>query len=414
MIFKWLKKLFGLYDSSPTEIPVNGELKPFAPKSLYDELDKRKERVKQNRDKLRQSPTDWYSLNIPSPKDELQTRVFSPHKLENIPSLQALRDERLRKEVHELKVREEKVKSLLNKLETVIAQRKFQEAKEIMDEITHEIVRTKDSAIRKRYTDIQKSLSELERELEHERLVKLAEEQKREENEEQQRKEREEKERVENEKRIAEEQIRRKQEVNRLVDEARKKEQLELVEKKRLEILSTKRKGNWSDFKRILDDNGIRYLYHFTDRRNIPSIKRHGGLFSWHYCKKNNITIPCQGGDYDSQELDKKYGLEDYVRLSFCNDHPMTYRLKLSGSDIVILKIKIDVALLRDTLFSDINAADKLHTHGGELEDLKRVNFNATQRNYVRKDDVDFKSHQAEVMVKTFVSKEYIVNLDNF
>lgn len=414
MIFKWLKKLFGLYDSSPTETPVNGEPKPSAPKSLYDELDKREKRVKQNWDKLKQSPTDWFSLNIPPRKIELQTHVFSPRKFENIPSLQVLKDERLKKEAHELKVREEKTKSLLNKLETLIAQRKFQEAKQIMDEITHEIVRIKDSIIRKRYTDIQKSLSELERELEHERLVKLAEEQKRKEEEERRKREREEKERVENEKRIAEEQIRKQQEAHRLAEEARKKEQAELAEKERLEVLSTERKENWSDFKQILDNNGIRYLYHFTDRRNIPSIKRHGGLFSWHYCKKNNITIPCQGGDYDSQELDKKYGLEDYVRLSFCNDHPMAYRLQQSGSDIVILKIEVDVALLKGTLFSDINAADKLHTHGGELDDLKRVNFNATKRNYVRKDDDDFKPHQAEVMVKTFVPKKYIVNLDNF
>ena len=414
MIFKWLKKLFGLYDSSPTETPVNGEPKPSAPKSLYDELDKREKRVKQNWDKLKQSPTDWFSLNIPPRKIELQTHVFSPRKFENIPSLQVLKDERLKKEAHELKVREEKTKSLLNKLETLIAQRKFQEAKQIMDEITHEIVRIKDSVLRKRYTDIQKSLSELERELEHERLVKLAEEQKRKEEEERRKREREEKERVENEKRIAEEQIRKQQEANRLAEEARKKEQAELAEKERLEFLSTERKENWSDFKQILDNNGIRYLYHFTDRRNIPSIKRHGGLFSWHYCKKNNITIPCQGGDYDSQELDKKYGLEDYVRLSFCNDHPMAYRLQQSGSDIVILKIEVDVALLKGTLFSDINAADKLHTHGGELDDLKRVNFNATKRNYVRKDDDDFKPHQAEVMVKTFVPKKYIVNLDNF
>ena len=414
MIFKWLKKLFGLDDSSPTEILVNGEPKPSAPESLCDELDKREERVKKNRDKLKQSPTDWYSLNIPSPKDELQTRVFSPRKFENIPSLQTLKDERLRKEAHELKVREERTKSLLYKLETLIAQRKFQEAKQIMDEITHEIVRIKDSIIRKLYTDIQKSLSELERELEHERLVKLAKEQKRKEEEERRKREREEKERVENEKRIAEERIRKQQEANRLAEEAKKKEQAELAEKERLEFLSTERKENWSDFKQILDNNGIRYLYHFTDKRNIPSIKRHGGLFSWHYCKKNNITIPCQGGDYDSQELDKKYGLEDYVRLSFCDDHPMAYRLQQSGSDIVILQIEVDVALLKGTLFSDINAADKLHTHGGELDDLKRVNFNATKRKYVRKDDDDFKPHQAEVMVKTFVPKKYIVNLDSF
>jgi len=411
MIFKWLKKLFGLYDSSPTEIPVNGEPKPSAPKSLCDELDKRKERVKQNRDKLKQSPTDWYSLNIPSQKDELQTRVFSPRKFENIPSLQALKDDRLRKEAHELKVQEEKVKLLLDKLETFIAQQKLQDAKQIINEITHEIVRTKNSVIREQYETLQKSLSELESELEREKLIRLAEEQKRKEEEERERNEREERKRIEKEKKIAEERRRRQQEADRLVEEARKKEQAELTERKRLEVLSTERKENWFAFKQVLDNNGIQYLYHFTDRRNIPSIKLHGGLFSWHYCKKNNITIPCQGGDYDSQELDKKYGLEDYVRLSFCNDHPMAYRLQQSGSDIVILKIEVDVALLKGTLFSDINAADKLHTHGGELDDLKRVNFNATKRNYVRKDDDDFKPHQAEVMVKTFVPKKYIVNM---
>ena len=34
--------------------------------------------------------------------------------------------------------------------------------------------------------------------------------------------------------------------------------------------------------------------------------------------------------------------------------------------------------------------------------------------NFGCKDDDDFKPHQAEVMVKTFVSKKHIVNLDNF
>lgn len=317
MIFKWLKKLFGLYDSSPTEILSNGELKPSAPKSLCDEFDKRKERVKQNRDKLKQSSTDWYVLNIPPQKDELQTRVFSPHKFENIPSLQALKDERLRKEAYELKVREEKAKLLLDKLEILIAQRKCQEAKQIMDEITHEIVRTKDSIIIKQYANIQKSLSELEKELEHERFVKLAEEQKRKEEEERKKREREEKEKVENEKRIAEERIRRQQEANRLAEEAQKKEQAEQAERQRLESLSAERKENWLAFKQVLENNGIRYLYHFTDRRNIPSIKRHGGLLSWSYCEKHKIDIPNPGGGNLSRNLDEMRNLQDYVRLSF-------------------------------------------------------------------------------------------------
>lgn len=285
MIFKWLKKLFGLYDdSSLTENPATGEPEPPEPKSPCDELDKRKERIKQNRDKLKQSSTE-------------------------------------------------------------------------------------DLSLRKQHRTLLSSLTELERELEQERLIRLAKEQERKEQEECKRKEREEKERLENEKRVAEERKRRQEKANRLAEEARRKEQTERAERERLEALSTELKDNWADFKRVLEDNGIRYLYHFTDRRNIPSIKRHGGLLSWHYCKINGIVIPCQGGDYNSQELDKKYGLEDFVRLSFCEDHPMAFRLQQSGSDIVILKIKTDVVWLRNTLFSDINAADKLHTHGGKLDD---------------------------------------------
>ena len=65
-----------------------------------------------------------------------------------------------------------------------------------MDEITHEIVCTKDLSIRKQYTLLQKSLSELERELEHERLVRLAEEQKSKEEEERKKRERKEQERI--------------------------------------------------------------------------------------------------------------------------------------------------------------------------------------------------------------------------
>ncbi|TFH93772.1 DUF4433 domain-containing protein, partial [Porphyromonas levii] len=153
-------------------------------------------------------------------------------------------------------------------LETFIAQQKLQDAKQIMDVITHEIVRTKEPSIRavhkKTIHFLQKSLAELERKLEHERLVRLAEEQKRKEEEERKKREREEKERIENEKRIAEERRQRQQEADRLAEEARKKEQAELAERKRSEVLTIERKENWFAFKQVLDNNGIQYLYHFT------------------------------------------------------------------------------------------------------------------------------------------------------
>jgi len=41
-------------------------------------------------------------------------------------------------------------------------------------------------------------------------------------------------------------------------------------------------KPDWMEYRRILEQNGITDLYHFTDRSNLPSIKHHRGLYSWH------------------------------------------------------------------------------------------------------------------------------------
>ena len=170
-------------------------------------------------------------------------------------------------------------------------------------------------------------------------------------------------------------------------------------------------KPDADEIMRTLRNNNVVCLYHFTPRINIQSIKNHGGLYSWKYCDKYKLNIPEPGGDQLSRALDMRYGLEDYVRLSFCVDHPMAYRLR--EKDLVLLKIKIDVAALKDTLFSDINATDTNHHHGKTLQDLQRVDFSAIKRTYVRKDDDDFKTHQAEVLVKTHIPLEYIINLDN-
>lgn len=185
------------------------------------------------------------------------------------------------------------------------------------------------------------------------------------------------------------------------------------VEKNRLYALAHNAKADQILFRNYLSSNNISYLYHFTDRRNIDSIKAHGGLFSWKYCKDHNIAIPNPGGDVYSRALDSKHNLEDYVRLSFCDDHPMAYRLMKQGASIVLLQIKVDVAWLQETLFSDINAADNRHHHGATMEDLQRVDFNATKQHRVSRNDPKFKKHQAEVLVKTYIPLEYIVNINN-
>lgn len=212
-----------------------------------------------------------------------------------------------------------------------------------------------------------------------------------------------------------EEIARRKQEAME-AEERRKREEAarkEREERNRLNTLAHTQKTNAWEYRNYLTTNGIRYLYHFTDRRNLDSIRRNGGLYSWYYCENHNIDIPYPGGGEQSRSLDRWHGLQDYVRLSFCDDHPMAYRLQQDGYNLVLLRIKIDVALLEETQFSDINAADGAHHHGKTMDDLKRVDLSATQQHYVSSSSPIFKKHQAEVLVKTFIPLEYIENIDN-
>ena len=164
--------------------------------------------------------------------------------------------------------------------------------------------------------------------------------------------------------------------------------------------------------RRLLYKNNIPYFYHFTSRKNLASIRKHGGLYSWLYLKKHEIDIPVQGGGELSQDLDRFKGLADYVHLSFCESHPMAYHHKKDGEDMVVLKISTEVALQEDTKFSDMNAVDSKCQCEQGLKGLKLVNFNATKEIYLTSDNPLFKFKQAEILVKTHVPLEYILNID--
>lgn len=172
-------------------------------------------------------------------------------------------------------------------------------------------------------------------------------------------------------------------------------------------------KKDWIHIKKTLKDNKIDFFYHFTDVSNLDSIMQNGGLYSWYSCEQKNIKIPHPGGSPESRILDSLYGLQDYVRLSFCDDHPMAYRHIQDGANLVLLKINPEVACLHDTLFSNINATANGHSIGGSMEDLKKIDFCAVKKHYVSRTDPDFSTHQAECMVKSFIPLKYILNINN-
>lgn len=72
-MFEWLKKILGMQKNPPLSEPDDeGRKNPI---SIYDELDKRKQNAKNEKECLTPSSTDWYSIETRLNKEVLQGRL---------------------------------------------------------------------------------------------------------------------------------------------------------------------------------------------------------------------------------------------------------------------------------------------------------------------------------------------------
>ncbi|MCH5306980.1 MAG: DUF4433 domain-containing protein [Prevotella sp.] len=182
-------------------------------------------------------------------------------------------------------------------------------------------------------------------------------------------------------------------------------------------IQTMNKKRNWEAFKTLLDKHGIKKLYHFTDRDNLESIIRHGGLYSWGDCEDKGIKIAKPGGGMLSRELDSRDRLQHYVRVSFTTQHPMMYVAMQDGrlSNPVILEIDPEVIYWQDTKFSDMNATRTGASKGSDLKHFEKIHFSAVKaRRQFDLSEEEQPYFQAEVLVKNFIPLERIMNIGNF
>lgn len=101
-------------------------------------------------------------------------------------------------------------------------------------------------------------------------------------------------------------------------------------------------------------------LYHFTDPRNLPSIREHG-LLSWQQLEDRGIKH-FRASDQLSRKLDSDKGLQNYVRLYSQRTCEMLVQARKQGRIRFPVWLEIDraVTLLETTRFSNRNA-----TRGG-------------------------------------------------
>ncbi len=176
-------------------------------------------------------------------------------------------------------------------------------------------------------------------------------------------------------------------------------------------------KVNYREYQEILERHGIKKLYHFTDRDNLESIIRNGGLYSWADCQSKSIDVKKLGGSDMSHQLDLRDGLENYARVSFVTQHPMMYVAMNDGriSNPVILEIDPQVIWWKGTRYADRNATKTGANIGEEVSDFEAIHFNAIKaRKHFDLDPDEQPFFQAEVLVKNHIPLKYITNIGNF
>ncbi|MGL5958253.1 MAG: DUF4433 domain-containing protein [Phocaeicola sp.] len=175
-------------------------------------------------------------------------------------------------------------------------------------------------------------------------------------------------------------------------------------------------KPNGQAYKELLAQHNITKLYHFTDRDNLDSIIKNGGLYSWKDCEQKNIKIAKPGGSDGSRSLDVRDGLQNFVRVSFTREHPMMYVAMSDGriSNPVILEIDPEVVCWEHSRYADRNATKNGARVGEGLDDFKAIHFDSVKkRKHFDLVPEEQPFYQAEVLVKNSIPLSAITNIAN-
>jgi ssDNA thymidine ADP-ribosyltransferase, DarT/zinc-binding in reverse transcriptase len=156
-----------------------------------------------------------------------------------------------------------------------------------------------------------------------------------------------------------------------------------------------------------LRKQGIKYLYHFTDSANLSSIQKSGLM-----CASQLLSTAMPAvlnSDESSRQLDRKAGLENFVRLSFSKRNPMMFVSKKEGriSNPVILRIKLEAVSRPGVMFSNCNAT----RHDATVsEDPEIVRFGIVKKeNCFAVPELLRHFYQAEVLVPSPLPAHLII-----
>lgn len=161
-----------------------------------------------------------------------------------------------------------------------------------------------------------------------------------------------------------------------------------------------------------------RFVYHFTDERNLQSISSTGGLWSLKDLRQRGIKAPAPGGNQWSHEADENIGLDGYVHLCATEQHPMEYRARQDGRLERVRYLKIaPTILLQDGILITLDVSNKAGVPTYTLADalnLMDIDALVTRMNW--RDPAQLERVKAvrkyEVLVPHGVNAQLISNLN--
>lgn len=162
----------------------------------------------------------------------------------------------------------------------------------------------------------------------------------------------------------------------------------------------------------FLKENKIDRLYHFSNRKNLESIKKYG-ICSISEMKRLGISSKYSSSD-GSRDIDSSKQLSQYVHLSYERDTPMLYIALAEGRlyDYVIFEVNPIVIFYKETKYSNINAASNEAVISSDINFFINLPFRCFHNiKYTCLSEESKKNYQAEILVKKNIATTQILNL---
>jgi hypothetical protein len=162
-------------------------------------------------------------------------------------------------------------------------------------------------------------------------------------------------------------------------------------------------------------------LYHFTDVRNIPYIRKDKAILCTAKLREKGYDFFSGGNDW-SLEQDQRFGMDCYVHLCWTRGHPMEWHIRQRDAGIRIIYLQIDRSILYEpgVLFTPgvANAVGMTSHSIPEAVEGDMIDFEALYENIGSLKEAGpqarrQKAERAEILVPKRVSIKLINNLPN-